>query len=106
MGLFWCSTDDHANDWFVVARDPHEAGRFFAIESGYQPTQVHTDVVVALPRCRATDVAKWPTLELIASVGCAFVHGEVTAPRVAGGCRCSDSREARPLVGPDTVDGR
>ena len=22
----------------------------------------------------------WPTLELIASVGCAFVHGEVTAP--------------------------
>jgi hypothetical protein len=102
--LFWCSTEDHANDWGVVARDAEEAGRFFATEEGYRLSQVHTDLVVVLPRVRQTDVAKWPTLELIASVGCAFVHGEVPATRVALGCRCCDPGDGRELVGLDIVD--
>jgi len=104
--LFWCSTEDHANDWGVVARDAQEARRFFATEEGYRLSQVRTDLVVVLPRVRQTDVANWPTLELIASVGCAFVHGEVPATRVARGCQCCDSPEARHLAGPDIVDAQ
>jgi len=82
QALFWCSTEDHAEDWFVVARDAHQARRFFAGELGRPLGEVCADMVVALELAHTADAPTWPTIELIAAVGDAFRRGDVAPGHV------------------------
>jgi hypothetical protein len=79
LKLFWCSTLDRRQDWFVLARDSEQACSFFASEMGYQTRQVRADFVVWLQRTSAHDSARWPGLALLASVGEAFLNGNAAA---------------------------
>jgi hypothetical protein len=33
--LYWCTTPDHDEDWFVMARTAHSARRYHENEEGY-----------------------------------------------------------------------
>ena len=35
--LYWVTTDDHGEDWFVIAGSQEEAVRFHEQEEGYDP---------------------------------------------------------------------
>ncbi len=37
MRLFWCSTPDHDEDWFIVAATARSAGQQHEIDEGYAP---------------------------------------------------------------------
>lgn len=49
MKLFWCSEPSHQEDWFVIARTPHEAKEFFACEAQVPLRGVRVDPVAPLP---------------------------------------------------------
>lgn len=91
LKLFWCSTLDGMNDWFVAARESEHARSFFASELGYQISEVQTALIVRLQRTGPEESTKWPSVEQIASVGEAFLSGNVVAaPRAVPGWSLDD----------------
>ena len=47
--LYWCTTPDGDEDWFVVATSAASAARFFENDEGYARGEAHARRVVALP---------------------------------------------------------
>jgi hypothetical protein len=54
--LYWVTSDDHGEDWFVIAGSQEEAVRFHAQEEGYDPGDAIAEHIVDLPdRPRAAE---------------------------------------------------
>ncbi len=49
LRLYWCETDDHHEDWFVVARSPRRARTAFADFEGYDTVDVHAELICDVP---------------------------------------------------------
>lgn len=79
MMLFWCVTDDHEEDWFVVALSAVMAARFHEREEGYNPGNARCRLVCRLPRGIVATVG-WPDDATIAACGGRFLRTE--SPRV------------------------
>lgn len=47
--LYWCSTEDGDEDWFVVAKSARNARRFHELEEGYDPGDADAEFVCHLP---------------------------------------------------------
>jgi len=64
--LYWVETDDHAEDWFIVARTAREARRFHEEQEGYDRGDARSTLVMTL-----AEGAKegWPRLEALAEYG-------------------------------------
>ena len=80
VNLYWCSTDDHAEDWFIIAENKRYAARFFAGFKGYEEQYIHVEKVCRVP---ASIGAKNPTIpdhNLIERCGGRFLSTE--QPRV------------------------
>jgi hypothetical protein len=87
FALYWCTTPDADEDWFVVADSARSARRFHEGVEDYEPGEAHAERVVGLPDELLEDggwrdgpngkVYKrsgWPSDELLAACG-----GEVAA---------------------------
>jgi hypothetical protein len=83
LRLYWCFTDDHDEDWFVVARRRRTARRFFAGYEGYDVETVEARRILTLPvTLQRPDSFGWPTRELLE--GCGAVIERWDTPRVIG----------------------
>ena len=81
LKLYWCQTDDHHEDWFVVARRARDAVDFFQGYEGYGDDDVFAEVVLVLPDALQEDTPEgWPTRELLEGCGAEIVRWET--PRV------------------------
>jgi hypothetical protein len=81
LKLYWCSTDDHDEDWFVVARQAREAARFFRDYEGYDGAQVFTELALVLPNELQDEKYRgWPTRKLLLAAGATIRRWET--PRV------------------------
>lgn len=79
MNLYWVTTEDHCEDWFVVAPDPIEAARFHETAEGYDRGEATAEEILAIPG--AFNPKKgWPSDELILDLGGVFINTE--HPRV------------------------
>jgi hypothetical protein len=67
--LYWCSTPDHDEDWFVVARSARVARRYHEREEGYGEGDAEAELVCALPAGVTYDGVAWPSEELLAACG-------------------------------------
>jgi hypothetical protein len=90
FSLYWCSTPDGDEDWFVVASSAREARRFHEDAEGYDVGDARAERIVALPAelhadggwkdgpaGRVSGDAGWPTDGLLVACG-----GEIaTQPR-------------------------
>lgn len=70
MNLYWVETDDHHEDWFVIAGSPSEAARWFESYEGYDSGDAGATLVQEIPphinvRC---DWAQLPLLEALGGV--------------------------------------
>lgn len=79
MNLFWVTTDDHDEDWFVVARDPEEASQFYEVYEGYDEGEAMAEWVMEVPDGLVEEVG-WPSHEFLQSCGAKFLREET--PRV------------------------
>lgn len=76
--LFWVETDDHDEDWFVVAGSAREAARFFEDYEGYDRQEASAKAVMELPEDRDDEIG-WASDDLLRACGARFLS---TAPRV------------------------
>ena len=80
FALYWCSTDDGDEDWFVVADSARTARTFHEGAEGYDPGDASAERVAALPSSLQADgkwldrgvlhaTAGWPSDELLVACG-------------------------------------
>jgi hypothetical protein len=79
MKLYWVTTEDHCEDWFVVAQSPVAAARFHETAEGYERGEASAEEILAIPD-EFNAVDGWPTDELISDLGGTFIN--VDHPRV------------------------
>ena len=79
MHLYWVTTEDHDEDWFVVAPDPYEATYFYETFEGYDEGDADSEWIMELPDELVEEVG-WASHELLRSCGAQFLREET--PRV------------------------
>lgn len=79
--LWWCWTEDHHEDWFVVAGRGSRAAGFFESEEGHAEGDVHAEGLLVLPEeCQDDKHVGWPSHELLLACGGKLIREET--PRV------------------------
>ena len=69
MILYWCETDDHDEDWFVVASYAREARHFYEVVEGYGRGDARTTVICRIPRALTPKMRGWPEHDLLRTLG-------------------------------------
>jgi hypothetical protein len=78
LKLYWCSTNDHDEDWFVVAHSAREAKRFHEDEESYGRGDANSILIAIVPE--KLHGLGWPTRELL--VACGGTINRWKTPRV------------------------
>jgi len=79
MKLYWVTTEDHHEDWFIVASSKEEASRIHEEYEGYEPDDASSQEVLTIPENIQAE-SGWPSEELLFSIGANFICEE--EPRV------------------------
>ena len=79
MNIYWCTTADNDEDWFVVAETAAEAAEFHEDAEGYDPGDAQAELVCPIPPEVSAEPG-WPTNELLEQLG--FEHLEEDGCRV------------------------
>jgi hypothetical protein len=72
MKLYWVTTEDHDEDWFVVASSAREACRFHEDAEGYDPGNAAAEEILSIPENIPAEPG-WPSDELLLAVGAKFI---------------------------------
>ena len=72
MKLFWVTTEDHDEDWFVVAPSAEEASRFHEDAEGYDPGDATAEEILSIPENIPAELG-WPSDEFLVVVGAKFI---------------------------------
>ena len=79
MKLYWVTTEDHDEDWFVVASTRKEASAFHEKEEGYNPGEAKAEELLHIAN-HISEEYGWPSKELLFAVGATFISKD--EPRV------------------------
>jgi hypothetical protein len=75
--LYWCETDDHDEDWFVVARSAWQASAFHEAAEGYDEGDASAEYVCVLPGSVQLEAERkgrgWPSGDTLLACGAEFV---------------------------------
>lgn len=103
FALYWCTTPDGDEDWFVVARSAREARTFHEDAEGYSRGDAHAERIMALPgelrvaggwrngpEGKTCVQAGWPSDELLVACGAEIGEQARDGLRSAMGVVCKD----------------
>lgn len=76
MNLFWVTTKDHDQDWFVAAESPTDAAAFFEQATGYDPGAATAELVLEIPAEAPTETG-WPLDHLLLALGAEFIYESI-----------------------------
>jgi hypothetical protein len=79
MELYWVETEDHHEDWFVVARSERRAARWHERAEGYEDGDARARLVAGIPRHLEAKEG-WPSHELLEACGARILRSDT--PRV------------------------
>jgi hypothetical protein len=71
--LYWVTTEDHCEDWFIVANSANEAAKFHEQMEGYDLGDATAETVLDIP-VNIGAIEGWPSNELLESLGAIFVE--------------------------------
>lgn len=71
MKLYWVTTEDHGEDWFIVAASSEEASTFHETMEGYDYGEAKSEMVIDIPENLHAEIG-WPTDELLLALGAKF----------------------------------
>jgi len=77
MKLFWVTTEDHDEDWFVVAPSATEASQYFENYEGYDPGDAEAEEILDIPENIQAETG-WPSEDLLLEVGAKFLFNDQT----------------------------
>lgn len=69
MNLYWCETEDHDEDWFIVASSAREAKHFHEVAEGYGRGDVRATLVCRIPEAFTPHTKGWPDHDLLRALG-------------------------------------
>lgn len=69
MKLYWAETNDHDEDWFIVATSAREARRIHEDSEGYDRGDAEVTLVCRLPESEQSHHAGWPRDGLLKACG-------------------------------------
>jgi hypothetical protein len=72
MNLYWVITEDHEEDWFVVANSAEEAATFHEDAEGYEPGDATAEMILVIPRGVVVNTG-WPSDDVLKSCGAKFL---------------------------------
>jgi len=72
LKLYWCTTEDHDEDWFIVARTARSARRLHEDMEGYARGDATAKLVASLPPDLTVDEG-WPSNKTIQACGGVFL---------------------------------
>ena len=79
MKLYWVTTDDHDEDWFIVASSSKAASAFHEDAEGYNRGDATAEEILDIPENVPAETG-WPPDELLRAVGAEFLLND--QPRV------------------------
>jgi hypothetical protein len=94
MRLYWVTTEDHDEDWFVVAKSAEEASKYHENMEGYDPGEAKAEEVLDIPENVSAEIG-WPSDELLLAVGAEFlINDQSRVVEIAGRKFCEGMLEA------------
>jgi hypothetical protein len=88
LKLYWCTTEDHDEDWFIIARSMRSARRDHELSEGYDDGDATAKLVAAVPdSLQETAKEGWPEDDEIEACGGVFVRNPDEDGLTAGQAR-------------------
>ncbi|MGB5618971.1 MAG: hypothetical protein WBM78_19180 [Desulfobacterales bacterium] len=84
MKLYWVTTEDHDEDWFVVESGSKKASRFHENMEGYNLGDATAKKVLSIPQNLLAEPG-WPSDELLLALGARFIQNDQTRVVDIGG---------------------
>jgi len=81
LKLYWVETDDHDEDWFIVAKSIRQAASLHEKMEGYDPGDAYAELVMPIPEDLVLEEPiepGWPSRELLIALGAIFLADEPT----------------------------
>ena len=76
LKLYWCETDDHGEDWFIVARSVPSACKWHEDAEGYDRGDADAELICELPAfVQKTTKAGWPSRAVLEACGGEILKG-------------------------------
>ncbi|MFT6733892.1 MAG: hypothetical protein ACJAS9_002086 [Polaribacter sp.] len=89
MKLYWVSTLDHDEDWFIFAETDHRAAQYHEENEGYNSGDASAKLVCYVPN--DTEVFEgWPETGDLQKLGAIFLRTETPRKVDMGGCIYSE----------------
>ena len=84
MKLYWVTTEDHDEDWFVIESSSKKASQFHEKMEGYNPGDATAKKVLRIPQNLLAEPG-WPSNELLMALGARFIKNDQTRVVEIGG---------------------
>ena len=94
MQLYWATTEDHSEDWFIVASNAKEAARLHERMEGFDTGEAIAELVIDIPEGVFAE-AGWPPEELLGALGATIIDsGSARVVEIAGRKFCEGLLES------------
>jgi hypothetical protein len=94
MKLYWVTTEDHDEDWFIVASSSKEASKFHENMEGYNPGDAEAEEIMDIPENISAETG-WPSHDLLLGLGAKFLlNDQSRVVEIAGRKFCEGMLEA------------
>jgi hypothetical protein len=89
MHLYWVTTDDHCEDWFIIASSEAEAANWFEQNEGYDKGDATAQRILDIPASIQLETMDdeyadgwpgWPSEDILITLGATFISHD--SPRV------------------------
>ena len=82
--LYWATTEDHCEDWFIVASSAKEAAQLHENMEGYDDGDAAAEFVLDIPDSIAVDKG-WPAEDFLETLGATFINrGSARVVKISG----------------------
>jgi hypothetical protein len=79
MKLYWVTTEDHHEDWFIIASSTKEASKLHEEFEGYDLGSASAQEILSIPDNISVEPG-WPSEDVLFSVGATFIKED--EPRI------------------------
>lgn len=84
LNLYWVTTEDHHEDWFMVAATAKGAAKLHEDQEGYLRGDARAEKILTIPSTLDAEPG-WPEEELLLALGAEFISRDETRVVVIGG---------------------
>jgi len=77
MKLYWVTTADHHEDWFMIASTVNEAAKLHEKYEGYNPGEAVAEEILQIPENMPCEKG-WPKKQFLIDLGAVYLFDEPT----------------------------